>query len=693
MKKIIQALASLFLLLVSIGIPIISIAEEKSIESSNLDQSNLKIDLLDDLDFPSIEEPIVTEDIEEVPEALEEIVEDTVIDSDHSDLAIISSGAFWTLGRSKETNDMILRMYGNVPSSRPSAWNNYLKSIQHVEIVGATMNGNFASYFAETTFQALERVIIEKSDLTAVTSFESTFRGKGSGTRVLKECIIRNNQSSDSLLTTTESMFHNALRVQKIDLSGLDTSSVVTMKNMFRQCQNLKEVDLTNLVTRSVKDMGDMFYGCQKLKELDLSSFDTSSVTNMENMFASCYELAELDLSSFNTSSVTNMRSMITNCYELAELDLSSFDTSSVTSMRSMFANCYELAELDLSSFDTSSVTSMENMIANCYELAELDLSSFDTSLVTSVRNMFANCYELAELDLSSFDTSSVTNMTNLFDGCVNLEKLYLCNFTETESTSGMKDMWANTGKISYLSFGKDFCYLTGLSATTSLPWLDQKYNNLFTTLPPWRAFHLSLNEPNTYVRGRYVTLTMNAMGGKFEDNSNQLIQHKLVEEKWDNIVPTKEDYYFEGWYIDQNYQEKFDLSMPAAASATIYAKWVENYTVIIPASVSLNDKSELKIEGINRGDKTLAVGMDREKTIISDDNKLTLANSSDSTVQCLADLSWNGSESNSNADILTVLPSLEITEGKEILSIQAPSGNIQAGKYEGNIVFLVKYE
>ncbi|EAE4775490.1 BspA family leucine-rich repeat surface protein, partial [Listeria monocytogenes] len=118
--------------------------------------------------------------------------------------------------------------------------------------------------------------------------------------------------------------------------------------------------------------------------------------------------------------------------------------------------------------------------------------------------------------------------------------------------------------------------------------------------------------------------------------------------------------------------------------SATLYAKWVENYTVVIPASISLNEATELKVEGINRGDKNLSVGLNRTATSVSESNKLTLANTADTTIQCLAPLSWDGSENNPKNAILTLAPGSEITEGEAVLAIEAPE-NIQAGKYTGN--------
>ncbi|HBI5856459.1 TPA: InlB B-repeat-containing protein, partial [Listeria monocytogenes] len=189
-----------------------------------------------------------------------------------------------------------------------------------------------------------------------------------------------------------------------------------------------------------------------------------------------------------------------------------------------------------------------------------------------------------------------------------------------------------------------------------------------------------------------FLSLTMDAMGGEFEDAEEQKVQSKISGEYWEEVIPVKEGHYFDGWYLDQNFTNKFDFSLPATVSATLYAKWVENYTVVIPASISLNEATELKVEGINRGDKNLSVGLNRTATSVSESNKLTLANTADTTIQCLAPLSWDGSENNPKNAILTLAPGSEITEGEAVLAIEAPE-NIQAGTYTGNLVFSINYE
>ncbi|HBM3947804.1 TPA: BspA family leucine-rich repeat surface protein, partial [Listeria monocytogenes] len=557
-----------------------------------------------------------------------DVLEQPVADSDDTDLTVVSSGAYWTIYRNTVNNEYSLRMFGNVPSSKPSAWNSYLNRIKHIEIEEATLIGNFVYYFRGTVFPVLESVRIEQCNLSGVTSFDSAFYSS----KTIKEVIIRDNDYPEApLLTNTNSMFYTCSNLSKVDVSGLNTSSVT--------------------------DMAYVFADATSLKELDLSNFDTSSVTTMRGMFANCTSLEELDLSNFDTSSVTDMSSMFSAI--AYNVDLSNFDTSSVTTMSSMFQRA---------------------------EVKELDVSSFDTSSVTDMQGMFGHSTTLEKLDLSNFDTSAAKSLSRMFNNSVNLKSLYLDKFS---GSANFTDMFSGIKSLEYLRIGPQFNYYNGLENTK---WYDEKNWVQFSSLSQLKTYNQQQSEPTGYRKGAFFSLTMDAMGGEFEDAEEQKVQNKVSGEYWDEIVPVKEDYYFDGWYLDQNFTNKFDFSLPAAVSTTIYAKWVENYTVVIPASISLNEASELKVEGINRGGKTLSVGLNYGKTTISENNKLTLANTADTTVQCLAPLSWDGSENNPENAILTLVPGSEITEGDAVMAIEAPE-NIQAGTYTGNLVFSINYE
>ncbi|HEM1056785.1 TPA: BspA family leucine-rich repeat surface protein, partial [Listeria monocytogenes] len=606
------------------------------------------------------DKPAEVEQLEEIPTTDElmqnpDVLEQPVADSDDPDLTVVSSGAYWTIYYNSANGEYSLRMFGNVPSSKPTAWNSYLSNIKHIEIEEATLTGSFEAYFRDNVFTVLESVRIEQCNLSGVTSFASAFYSSG-----IEKVIIRDNDypTAPSLLTT-QSMFGYANKLTELDVSGLDTSAVTNMQNMFQYCR--------------------------ALEELDVSHFDTSSVTTMRGMFQYCELLDKLDVSNWDTSSVTTMMSAFAECNSLEILDVSNFDTSSVTDMTAMFQNCYALEKLNISNFDTSSVTKMYAMFSGLYEVGKLDASNFDTSLVTTMNRMFQNCKSLKELDIGNFNTSLVTDMDRMFINCAALKSLYLDNFTTAKT---MTDMFTGTTSLTYLFVSHNLSTFTGLENTS---WYDEKNWVQFSNLSQLQTYHRKQSEPTGYRKGEFLSLTMDAMGGEFEDAEEQKVQSKISGEYWEEVIPVKEGHYFDGWYLDQNFTNKFDFSLPAAVSTTIYAKWIENYTVIIPASISLNETSELKVEGINRGDKNLSVGLNRTATSISESNKLTLSNTADATVQCLVPLSWDGSENNPENAILTLAPGSEITEGDAVMEIKSPE-NIQAGKYTGNVVFSIKY-
>ncbi|HBE9043751.1 BspA family leucine-rich repeat surface protein, partial [Listeria monocytogenes] len=553
-------------LFIAFGSANVSIAQEMDTtnklpeeELGSLDTSNLIAEEV------AQDKPAEVDNLEEIPTTDElmqnpEVLEQPVVDSDDPDLTVVSSGDFWTLYYNSANDEYSMRMFGNVPSSKPTAWNSYLKYIKHIEIEEATLTGSFASYFDNSAFPALESVRIEQCNLSGVTSFRTAFNNH----LTLEKVIIKDNDyPTTSSLLTTEYMFSHAIKLTELDVSGLDTSAVTNMKNMFG--------------------------GCNSLEELDLSNFDTSSVTNMSGMFGYCESLEKLNVSHLDTSSVTDMNAMFYGCTSLEALDVSNFDTSSVTDMRAMFADNEKLEKLDL----------------------------------------------------STFDTSSVTNMGTMFKDCTALKSLYLDNFTDAAI---MTDMFKGTTSLTYLFVSHNLSTFTSLENTS---WYDEKNWVQFSNLSQLQTYHRKQSEPTGYRKGAFLSLTMDAMGGEFEDAEEQKVQSKISGEYWEEVIPVKEGHYFDGWYLDQNFTNKFDFSLPATVSATLYAKWVENYTVVIPASISLNEATELKVEGINRGDKNLSVGLNRTATSVSESNKLTLANTADTTIQCLAPLSWDGSENN----------------------------------------------
>ncbi|EEC6572470.1 BspA family leucine-rich repeat surface protein, partial [Listeria monocytogenes] len=554
MKKLsIRVILIVTIIFIACGSANVSIAQERDIinklpevELGSLYTSNLITEEVAQdkpAEVENLEQAPTTDDLVQNPDVLEQ----PIADSDDSDLTVVNSGDFWTIYRNTVNGEYSLHMFGNVPSSKPTAWNSYLNRIKHIEIEEATLTGNFSSYFRNNVFTVLESVRIERSNLSRVTSFALAFYGSG-----IEKVIIRdNNYPTAPSLLTTEGMFKNCSNLMEVDLSGLDTSAVTTM--------------------------WDMFNSCRALEELDVSHFDTSSVTNMYAMFEDCTSLEELDVSNFDTSSVTDMYRVFNGCEKLKKLDVSNFDTSSATAMVQMFRNCSALEKLDVSNFNTSLVTDMRAMFAGCTSLEALDVSNFDTSSVTNMAAMFSDNEKLEKLDLSTFDTSSVTNMGTMFKNCTALKSLFLDNFTHAASST---DMFTGTTSLSYLFVSHNVSNFNGLENTN---WYDEKNWVQFSNLSQLQTYHRKQSEPTGYRKGAFLSLTMDAMGGEFEDAKEQKVQSKISGEYWEEVIPVKEGHYFDGWYLDQNFTNKFDFSLPAAVSTTIYAKWVENYTVVIP--------------------------------------------------------------------------------------------------------------
>lgn len=212
-------------------------------------------------------------------------------------------------------------------------------------------------------------------------------------------------------------MFLDFTNLADIDLSGLDTRSVINMQGMFRNT-GLTSLDLSSFDTENVTDMSGMFYDVKNLTNLDLTHLNTSNVTDMHYMFTNMSSLTSLNLSHMNTSKVTNMTGMFWGVKNLPTLDLSKFDTRNVTDMSQMFFQVEKLANLDLSSFDTSKVTTMFDMFNSMKSLTNLKFSKkFNTGQVQNMQGMFANLMNIQEIDLSQadFDTSNVRNFFGMF--------------------------------------------------------------------------------------------------------------------------------------------------------------------------------------------------------------------------------------------------------------------------------------
>ena len=234
--------------------------------------------------------------------------------------------------------------------------------------------------------------------------------------------------------------------IDPIDFSRFNTSKVKNMEGMFSY-SFLPSLNIRNFDTSNVENMGQMFDTLMNVRNLDLSGWNVKKVNNIQGIFTRLNKIQSLNLSGWQMDSVTDMRSMFTDFSNLTSLNLTGFTTKNVTNMEYMFAGVSKLADLDLSSFDTSKVTNMHGMFNNMGSLNNINLSSFNTSNVTDMSEMFSMTVTnppISSLDLSNFNTSNVTNMFRMFQGMAHLSNLNLQSF-DTRKVTNMNNMfyWA----------------------------------------------------------------------------------------------------------------------------------------------------------------------------------------------------------------------------------------------------------
>ena len=204
-----------------------------------------------------------------------------------------------------------------------------------------------------------------------------TFRFKaGSLANFFKNCSIFTNIDlsgiDTSLVTDMSYMFFGCYELTEVILD----SAKVTDPEDDRYGK------FVHFNTANVTDMSCMFAGWDsevlhpmKLETVDVSGLDTSSVIYMQYMFYQCKEIEELDVSNWDTSSVQNMSYLFAGLNEgygtsLNHLHLTNWDFSSVTTTNRMFDRCQSLSDLTFpSTTDFASLTTMTYMFSHCTAL------------------------------------------------------------------------------------------------------------------------------------------------------------------------------------------------------------------------------------------------------------------------------------------------------------------------------------
>ncbi|WP_430597931.1 BspA family leucine-rich repeat surface protein [Enterococcus sp. AZ177] len=204
----------------------------------------------------------------------------------------------------------------------------------------------------------------------------------------------------------------------------LDTTRTTDMSSMFENAKKLTKVDVSNWDTGQVTTMYFMFNDAQELNSLDVSDWNTSQVTAMTNMFKHAKKLTSLDVSSWNTSNTENMTDMFTNALKLKALDVSKWDTTKVKLMSQMFYST-GITKLDVSNWNTSNVEYMANVFPKYLE--ELTLGKEfhfkgETGMVENVKAPYSGRWVGPDVTYSSIK-EFVGNYDGTHEGIYKREK------------------------------------------------------------------------------------------------------------------------------------------------------------------------------------------------------------------------------------------------------------------------------
>lgn len=144
------------------------------------------------------------------------------------------------------------------------------------------------------------------------------------------------------------------------EMPAVTINAVNGAGSFFKQMYNLQKI---NKLSGSVGgDCSSFCESCEKLESVDISGVDISTVKYFQNAFRSCNLLTEVIFGNYNASSVQNTSSMFQYCGSLTEIDLSRITSTSITGTSTMFGYCRALRKIDMRNFIFDNVTNYTNM-------------------------------------------------------------------------------------------------------------------------------------------------------------------------------------------------------------------------------------------------------------------------------------------------------------------------------------------
>ena len=518
---------------------------------------------------------------------------------------------------------------------------------------------NMSAMFASTTATTVDLSSFNTSNVTTMysmfasstittidfSSFNTSNVTNMSAMFASSNIPVLNLSNFDTSKVTSISSAFSGAQATSIDISGWDLSGTTDLSGFMAGATKAETIKLNNVVTTNVRVFAGMFSGCAKVKSLDLSSFDVTSATNFGSMLYGCSSLETLDLSGWNLRNYSNgtafMSAMAGGFAKLKTLKLNNviFPTSATY----FFGNLSTVEEINLDNVDTSNVTTMTQMFSNCTNLKELDLTSFNTKKVTNMNSMFSGNSSLETIIVSdNFVVTQVTDSTEMFKGCISLVGGLGTVFDADHIDKEYAHYDCGESDPGYFNSGETVIVTLNPNGGTVIPTFTVvakggKIKELPTPTKTGSAFEGWYTEDNELVTANYIvnedmtiyahyytdiTITYNANSGKFSNNeiTREIVYH--YDNGYTGNVsyqqPTRTGYKFLGWTKNSNgsgkvYETEADVINDIGnIGNTIYAKWIEEYTVTFnPTTGTVSETSRKVLQGKSIGVLPIAEKLD----------------------------------------------------------------------------------
>ena len=181
-----------------------------------------------------------------------------------------------------------------------------------------------------------------------------------------------------SAVTNMNHMFYGCTGLTEVIL---DSTEKVNGKFVYFNTANV--TDMSYMFSSTALDGSGAATKKMKIQRLDVSGLDTSKVTNMSHMFYLCSNsnLTVLNVSGFNTSKVTDMSYMFA-CWRdhpsfVTAVDMSSWDFSNVTTVNRMFDRCEKVVITFPTYTELKSIEDILYWFSHCFKLTGAELQAF----------------------------------------------------------------------------------------------------------------------------------------------------------------------------------------------------------------------------------------------------------------------------------------------------------------------------